>query len=54
MAALDWSKCIENFEDLSVDDVMEQFDVTRKQVTAVFEFVSESLRSDVPADARPV
>ena len=34
---------IENLEDLSVDEVMEQFDVTREQVTAVLEFVAESL-----------
>ena len=43
---------IENLEDLSVDEVMEQFDVTREQVTAVLEFVAESLRSEVPAGAR--
>jgi uncharacterized protein (DUF433 family) len=30
---------IENLEDLSVDEVIEQFDVTREQVTAVLEFV---------------
>jgi uncharacterized protein (DUF433 family) len=45
---------IENLEDLSVDEVMEQFDVTREQVTAVLEFVAESLRSEVPASARPL
>ena len=46
---------IENLEDLSVDEVMEQFDVTREQVAAVLEFVAESLRvSAVPAGARPV
>jgi uncharacterized protein (DUF433 family) len=45
---------IENLEDLSVDEVMEQFDVTREQVTAVLEFVADSLRSEVPAGARPV
>ena len=45
---------IENLEDLSVEEVMEQFDVTREQVTAVLEFVAESLRSEVPAGARPV
>ena len=43
---------IENLEDLSVDEVIEQFDVTREQVAAVFEFVAHSLRaSDVPAGA---
>lgn len=46
---------IENLEDLSVDEVIEQFDVTREQVTAVLEFVAESLRaSAVPASARPL
>jgi uncharacterized protein (DUF433 family) len=44
---------IENLEDLSVDEIIEQFDVTREQVTAVLEFVAESLRSEVPAGARP-
>ena len=43
---------IENLEDLSIDEVIEQFDVTREQVTAVLEFVAESLRSEVTAGAR--
>lgn len=44
---------IENLEDLSIDEVIEQFDVTREQVTAVLEFVAQSLRADpVPAGAR--
>jgi uncharacterized protein (DUF433 family) len=45
---------IENLEDLSIDEVIEQFDVSREQVTAVLEFVAESLRSAVPTGARPV
>ena len=45
---------IENLEDLSVDEVIEQFDVTREQVAAVLEFVAESLRTEVPAGARPL
>jgi len=46
---------IENLEDLSIDEVIEQFDVTREQVMAVLEFVAQSLRSsDVPAGARPL
>ena len=45
---------IENLEDLSIDEVIEQFDVTRELVEAVLEFVVESLRSDVPAGARPL
>jgi uncharacterized protein (DUF433 family) len=45
---------IENLEDLSVDEVIEQFDVTREQVESVLDFVAESLRSDAPTGARPV
>jgi uncharacterized protein (DUF433 family) len=30
---------IENLEDLSVEEVMEQFDVTREQITAVLDFL---------------
>ena len=40
---------IENLEDLSVEEVMEQFDVTREQITAVLDFVAESLRNSAPA-----
>jgi uncharacterized protein (DUF433 family) len=44
---------IENLEDLSVEEVIEQFDVTREQIAAVLEFVAESLRTSVsnPDDA---
>jgi uncharacterized protein (DUF433 family) len=45
---------IENLEDLSIDEVIEQFDVTREQVAAVLQFVAESLRTEVPAGARPL
>ena len=31
---------IENLEDLSIEEVMEQFDVTREQITEVLEFVA--------------
>jgi len=41
---------IENLEDLSIDEVMEQFDVTREQITAVLDFVAPSLRTEaIPA-----
>src|SRR3989441_5478524 len=48
---------IENLEDLSVEEVMEQFDVTREQITAVLDFVAQSLKTPsapapAPADAR--
>jgi len=39
---------IENLEDLSIDEVMEQFDVTREQINAVLDFVAESLKVAVP------
>ena len=45
---------IENLEDLSIDEVIEQFDVTREQIKAVLEFVAKSLRSDVPTGAHPL
>jgi uncharacterized protein (DUF433 family) len=46
---------IEHLEDLSIDEVIEQFDVTREQVTAVLDFVAQSLRADpVPAGAHPL
>ena len=44
---------IENLEDLSVDEVIEQFDVTREQVTAVLDFVAQSLRAAAVAGATP-
>lgn len=51
---------LENLEDLSIDEVMEQFDVTREQINAVLDFVARSLRTpervpDPPArDAHPL
>jgi uncharacterized protein (DUF433 family) len=35
---------VENLEDLSVDEVVEQFDVTREQIRAVLDFVAQSLK----------
>ena len=40
---------IENLEDLSIDEVIEQFDVTREQIMSVLEFVAASLRADPAA-----
>ncbi|HEY3972434.1 MAG TPA: DUF433 domain-containing protein [Candidatus Sulfotelmatobacter sp.] len=49
---------IENLEDLSVEEVMEQFDVTREQIAAVLDFVAQSLAMPAnpasPADAHPL
>jgi uncharacterized protein (DUF433 family) len=42
---------IENLEDLSVEEVMEQFDVTREQIRAVLEFVALSLMVSDPAQS---
>jgi uncharacterized protein (DUF433 family) len=47
---------IENLEDLTIDELMEQFDVTREQIAAVLDFVAQSLKTQdlpvpVPADA---
>jgi uncharacterized protein (DUF433 family) len=39
---------IENLEDLSVEEVMEQFDATREQIAAVLEFVARSLKGPAP------
>lgn len=43
---------IENLEDMSVDEVMEQFAVTREQINAVLEFVAQSLKDSVPRPQR--
>ena len=46
---------LRQLEDLSIDEVIEQFDVTREQVTAVLDFVARSLRVDpVPTGAHPL
>jgi uncharacterized protein (DUF433 family) len=45
---------IENLEDLSIDEVMAQFDVSRAQISAVLDFVADSLRDPAPADAHSV
>jgi uncharacterized protein (DUF433 family) len=38
----------ENLEDgLSIEEVMEQFDVTREQVTAVLDFAARSLEAPI-------
>jgi uncharacterized protein (DUF433 family) len=42
---------IENLEDLSVDEVVEQFDVSRDQIEAVLQFVAKSLQIPVAPDS---
>ena len=45
----------ENLEDVSIDELIEQFAVTRDQITAVLDFVAQSLRADpVSAGAHPL
>lgn len=44
---------IENLEDLSVEEVIEQFDVTREQIVAVLDFVAGSLKQPEPTSHRP-
>ena len=39
---------IENLEDSSIEEVIEQFDVTREQITAVLDFVAQSLKASMP------
>jgi uncharacterized protein (DUF433 family) len=39
---------IENLEDLSIGEVVEQFDVTREQIAAVLDFVAQSLKASTP------
>jgi len=46
---------IENLEDLSIEEVMSQFDVTREQIVAVLDFVAQSLKESVPVqDSSPI
>ena len=39
---------IENLEDLSIEEVMEEFAVTREQIAAVLDFVARSLSAGAP------
>ena len=41
---------IENLEDLTIEEVMEQFDVTREQIVAVLDFVAQSLKDSRPSE----
>lgn len=45
---------IENLEDLSVEEVMEQFDVSREQILAVLEFVAQSLKTPATQPSEPL
>lgn len=39
---------IENLEDLTIDEVVDQFDVRREQIAAVLNFVARSLSPRTP------
>jgi uncharacterized protein (DUF433 family) len=41
---------IENLEDLSIEEVMEQFDINREQIAAVLDFVAQSLKASSPSE----
>ena len=43
------SRVLENLQDMSVDELVEEFGVTRGQVEAVLEFVAHSLEAPAPA-----
>ena len=45
---------IENLEDLSIEEVMEQFEVSREQIVAVLEFVARSLKTPATKASKPV
>jgi uncharacterized protein (DUF433 family) len=42
----------ENLEDMSVDEILEQFDVSRKQIDAVLAFVAQSLKDPIGTHRR--
>jgi uncharacterized protein (DUF433 family) len=43
----------ENLEDMSVQEVMEEYDVTREQLGAVLEFVAQSLKAQAVEQPEP-
>lgn len=45
---------IENLEDLTIDEVMEQFDIGRAEIAAVLDFVARSLRESSPDPSLPL
>ena len=43
----------ENLEDMSIEEVMEEYDVTREQIEAVLEFVAQILKAPIVQQPRP-
>jgi uncharacterized protein (DUF433 family) len=41
---------MENLDDLTIEEIIEQFDVSREQITAVIDFVAESLKGSAQSD----
>ena len=46
------STVFENLQDMNVDELVEEFGVTREQVQAVLEFVARSAEVSLPASQR--
>jgi uncharacterized protein (DUF433 family) len=44
----------ENLEDMSIEEVMEECDITREQIEAVLEFVAQGQSPDCPATHCPL
>jgi uncharacterized protein (DUF433 family) len=42
------STVFDNLQDMSVDELVEEFGVTREQVEAVLQFVAQSAEAEVP------
>jgi uncharacterized protein (DUF433 family) len=43
------SVVFENLQDMSIDELVEEFGVTREQVQAVLQFVAQSTEARIPA-----
>jgi uncharacterized protein (DUF433 family) len=43
----------ENLEDMSIEEVMEEYDVTREQIEAVLAFVAQSLKAPIADQPLP-
>ena len=41
----------ENLEDLSIEEIMEQFDVTREEITALLEFAAQSSKAPLTSSS---
>ncbi len=46
------STVFENLQDMSVDELVEEFGVTREQINAVLHFATKSLETPSPSEAQ--